>query len=640
MDARELLHRTLEQAQIQTLRSREKSLRQSDYQRAEFGFCQGATEQLPTLEWSPLSIDQQALLNGRWPALGFPWQWQTDSNCWHQAPDSGATWPDTFFATINYRPGNPTGDVRVAWEPSRLQQLVSLARLVVEQTDPNLRSRCVAQFSAIFKSWVAQNPPYRGIHYLSAMECALRLIALCHAFDLIRPYFEPDDCLWHSLLGVVDSHARLIIKRLSLHSSAGNHTIAEAAGMVYAGELFPEFESALSWYETGLALLTREADRQILADGGGLEQAFWYHLFVVDLCGLAVRLLQFRNQEVPVKLSQALARGRKFITAVSTSPADLPAIGDRDDGYALSADLRISWSDADANRPDYLGHPDQPDTPAETAAAKLSQFLSSGYSLIEQNEASLPAVKILLDHGPLGMPPSAGHGHADGLSICLWVDQTPLLIDSGTFTYANPGSDHPDWRSYFRSTAAHNTVTLENLDQARQQGNFLWSQIFNLELIQTTANQDYVALLARHDGYQSLATTHWRGVFVHRQGHIRIWDYLQGDGDHLASLHWHLGQQPVRRAGGWQFTVNQHPLEMTIHGGDPQLQMTEDNAPLGWISPRYGAKTPGCLLRSEQSGPLPLQWTTVIGNRSAPITDDPPSTYQSVIKQWQTIISA
>src|SRR5262249_62005662 len=79
---------------------------------------------------------------------------------------------------------------------------------------------------------------------------------------------------------------------------------------------------------------------------------------------------------------------------------------------------------------------------------------------------------VVIDHGPLGMAPGYGHGHADALSLSACVRGEGLLIDPGTYGY-NLGEK---WRRYFRSTRAHNTVTVDGLDQALQVGTFLWSR--------------------------------------------------------------------------------------------------------------------------------------------------------------------
>ena len=65
----------------------------------------------------------------------------------------------------------------------------------------------------------------------------------------------------------------------------------------------------------------------------------------------------------------------------------------------------------------------------------------------------------LLDCGPIG---DGGHGHYDQLSVELYAAGRALVVDPGRYTYdATDGS----WRRRFKGTAAHNTVTVDDLDQ-------------------------------------------------------------------------------------------------------------------------------------------------------------------------------
>ena len=342
MGAREALHRIAEQLDLYYMRVSQgfRDKKRKHYVSAHFIFCT-EKQQLPTLSWDRDHNNAIAseLLDGHWPALGYLWQGTKDSD-WHQAPDTRRQWPNDFFGLIPYRAGNPYGDIRVSWEPSRLQQLPSLALLA---ENPRDRHAAVAQFEQVLLSWVSANPPYRGIHYVSAMECALRVISVCHAADMIRPHLASPDKVWPAVIGLVDSHACLIVRRLSLYSSAGNHTLAECVGLIYAGLLFPELPGAKRWYEVGLGLLESEAERQFLPDGGGVEQAFGYHLLITDLCGLAVLLLDSKGCPSE-KLNSIVATAKAFLAELFSQDWRLPAIGDNDGGYALSPYLRISHS--------------------------------------------------------------------------------------------------------------------------------------------------------------------------------------------------------------------------------------------------------------------------------------------------------
>ncbi len=589
MEPRELAHRVAEQGRLALLRVRYAAGIgwPAPGPVAGYRFCVAREPCLPALDWDRGGLDTVAddLLQGRTPALGFPWQWSAEPGLWHRAPDTGATWPRRFFAAVPVREGNPYGDARVVWEPARLQWLVGLG-LLAGAGDGATARRAGALLEDALGSWLADNPPLCGVHYVSAMECALRLIAVCHALDLARGRLSRPDESWSAALRLTASHAAFVERRLSLHSSTGNHTIAEAAGLVYAGVLFPELSQAGRWRRTGLAVLAREAGRQILADGGGLEQAFCYTLFLTDLCGLVAALLRHHGETPPAEVAAAFERGRQFLASLVGGYGKLPAIGDGDDGHALSPFLRLAL-----------------ERPAQLPDASITTFPVAGYSLLRFGGEA--GQTLLFDHGPLGMPPLFGHGHADALSLVLQQGGRELLTDPGTYTY----SGAPSWRRYFRSTAAHNTVSVDGEDQAVQQTAFMWSAPYHCELVRAEQSAGVLRILARHDGYRRLGgIIHWRGVALHRPGWLLVWDFLEGRGRHHLRLHWQVAVAVDRADRGFRL-AGAHMLE--IEGGETIdcLAGSEDR-PGGWRSVRYGCKEAINTLVASRAGNLPHEFVT------------------------------
>lgn len=575
-----------------------------------FAFCRAMTPQLPDLPWAPVP-EADRTLEGEGPSLGWRWAWRPDDAVWHEAPDTGRNWPRRFYAEIPHRQGNPYGDVRVAWEPSRLQHLVTLA-LLARQGTAGTRTSAVTMLEAQLQSWVRANPPLTGIHYISAMECALRILAVCHAVDLVRDRVPIGRRTWQAVLELVSGHARMIVRRLSRRSSLGNHTLAEAAGLVYAGALFPEVEEADGWLAEGRALLEEESGRQILEDGGGIEQAFWYLLFIADLIGLAANLLDHRGLPVSSSVREAHRRASSFLADFAADPAGLPAIGDADHGHALSPYLRLSFRGGRRWKPG------------------LTTYAQSGYSAIRGEEPADP--ELVFDHGPLGMAPSFGHGHADALAVFLRIGRQTVLVDPGTGCY----TADPVWRAYFRSTRAHNTVTADGLDQAVQETAFLWSRPYRAELVRREEFSDgTVQLLARHDGYRSrLGITHWRGILHRPDGYWLVWDRLQGEGVHEAELHWHLGVEPLMDAGCCYLRVAGRTLGLSVDGGIGTLHRGETDPPAGWRSPRYGVKEPITTLRVRARGSLPLEFRTQLWLAGGPAPAERVDEDVSLFRRW------
>ena len=619
MGWREALHRVVEQAGLYHLRFTQsgRDNNRACYQPAKFVFCDQKKQQLPELAWDrpTNNANAQQLLAGHWPALGFAWQLKNDQD-WHCAPDTNRQWPDVFFGAINYRAGNPHGDIRVAWEPSRLQQLPSLALLA---QDPEHRQAAVAQFELTLLSWLAANPPYRGIHYVSAMECALRILSVCHAVDMIRPHLISPEKIWPAVIGLVDSHASLIVRRLSLHSSAGNHTLAECVGLIYAGLLFAELPGAKRWYQTGITLLESEAERQFLADGGGVEQAFGYHLLITDLCNLATLLLDSKGCS-STKLSAIVAKAKTFLGSLFSEDWRLPNVGDNDGGYALSPFLRISHQRFNDDG--------------------IHLHRESGYSIIKAAEKQR---LLVFDHGSLGMAPSYGHGHSDALAL-FWREQgEDLLVDAGTYTYTGDLL----WREYFRGVSAHNTVSVDGLDQAVQQSAFMWSQPFSGRLHEVPASIDgYQVLLASHNGYERVGVRHYRAIILNASGGVLVWDTLISLGQPSAlnrtlSLWWQLGGE-VTRVANDSFQVQgktaKAQLCLTLQGGEVALHEGDEQGPSGWYSGTYGKKSPITTLEARYNGNFPHEFYTYIAPGSDNIDTDEMSAFNKIINKIRPLI--
>jgi hypothetical protein len=614
MGLREIFHRVYELFIVWQLRRQQKNNSEKrTYASAQFDFCKNKQARLPLLEWDQASAiaNVAALLGGKWQALGFDWHWNTAINSWNKSPDTLRDWPSVFFGDINYREGNPYGDIRVAWEPSRLQQLVSLALLASED---DLRDEVVRLFEQQLLDWVEKNPPYIGIHYVSVMECALRILSVCHAADLMRPYLKSSTPVWQSILGVVESHADLIVNRLSLYSSAGNHTIAECVGLIYAGLLFPEFKQAKKWQGTGVQLLQKEAARQFYPDGGGVEQAINYHLMITDLCGLAVELMQ--SKQIPcTELKAIVIKARLFLADFFDENWQLPSIGDSDGGFALSPYLRLSHIKPPLQEP-------------------LKTYSDSGYSIVRQNDWA-----IIFDHGELGMQPSYGHGHSDALSVVLRKARHWFLLDAGTFTYTGD----PVLRKYFRGVAAHNTISIDGLDQARQRSSFMWTQPYKATLEHANIDKGEIVLLGSHAGYMEQAgVRHWRGLII-RGETLLVWDCLTGSGEHTCRLTWNLGGDVQEESGGiYRLSHNEEQCLICIDSfQNSELFKGSENPPAGWYSPLYGQKVPITTINAVHSGLLPHEFFSLIkfgdSNKASEINWDD---YEQVVENFRRLIYA
>jgi uncharacterized heparinase superfamily protein len=144
--------------------------------------------------------------------------------------------------------------------------------------------------------------------------------------------------------------------------------------------------------------------------------------------------------------------------------------------------------------------------------------------------------QVLADVGlpcPRELP---AHAHADTLSCVVHVGAEPLIIDTGTSTYA-PGAA----RDRERSTAAHNTVEVDRRDSTEVWGAFRAGRRARVLGVSAHADADAITVEATHDGYRHLPgrPEHQRRWSVCAD-ELRIDDTVTGRGRHHVAVRWHL----------------------------------------------------------------------------------------------------
>jgi hypothetical protein len=240
-------------------------------------------------------------------------------------------------------------------------------------------------------------------------------------------------------------------------------------------------------------------------------------------------------------------------------------------------------------------------------------FPKGGYFVLGDQYGTPAEVSAVFDAGPLGYLSIAAHGHADCLSFTLSLAGEQVLIDPGTYCY------HSDleWRNYFRSTAAHNTLRIDGRDQSEMGGPFMW-----LHRAQPTVESWDLAgprphIRARHDGYERLTDPlhHTRELLIDLETScIDVMDSLSCRGSHVAERFWHFaeGCTVERLADGVAIRARGLRVTLQCHDGAAVSILQGSYAPrAGWVSRRFGklAPTTTVVFRRPVSGPTELRTT-------------------------------
>ncbi|MFN7018136.1 MAG: alginate lyase family protein [Fimbriimonadales bacterium] len=552
---------------------------------------------LPSAERTRAVQEADALLRGEWMLFGYPVRLD-DPPIWRRNYLLGKDWMDAPAKAIDYRRIDVAGGVKYVWELSRGQPILRLASAYALTGETRYAETC----RRWLMDWIERNPRGEGIHWTSALEHAIRVMAWSYALALTHDTWSEADAL--KILGALVQHGEFIERHLSLGSSANNHLIGEAAALAFLGSLLPESVLARRWRKRGYEILHREALRQFYPDGVNAEQAFGYLPFVWEFY-----LHAYRLQPMPDAVAARLQRSIEFVRNVMDASGYVPQVGDEDDGtvvplwsaaadryrvvgralaYTLGCEPPPVLNDADDALCWWL-FGDAPKVGARLAESRL--YPDGGYAVLHSERWH-----VLFDAGSLGLGSLAAHGHADALSLWASLDDKPLLIDTGTYAY----HEDPEWRDHFRSTPAHNTLSLDRRNQSEIQGPFLWGRKAQAEFTLCDLKQRLVE--GRTDAY----APDWllRRVQV-RDDSVIVRDRIVHDAAQSAQWYWHFHPDwrvETVEKGVWRITDGERICTMRLSGLSEyaaRLYSGDEATQHGWYSPQFGHKIPCTTLTVE-----------------------------------------
>lgn len=565
---------------------------------------------------------------------------------WHADPVSGRQWPRVYHADVPVHEGDVGfGDVKYVWELNRHQFLVDLAR--VHFLDES--GRDAAEARVLVLDWLDQCPYGTGVPWACALEPAFRAVSWLWTYHLCLddPALDADaHARW--LAGFYD-HGRFLHDHLELYSSPYNHLIGEAAALYMLGVLFPEFTESARWRARGRSVLESRLGHQFYLDGGSVEQSTFYHHATLGYYLLAVLLGRANGEEFAPSVLAAIEKGIEFSMSLMQPDGRIPRIGGADDGKPLRMEHLPLWDfrpyqaigavmfdRADFKYAAGRFHEDalwvlgpeglerftalDANAPVPVATA----FTGSGYFVFRSGWTS-DSDYVCFDCGEQARGlrrdsvPSAAHGHADCLSVTVWLGGRPFLVDPGFYCY----NGDPEWEVHFRKTIAHNTVRIDGRDQAQHVAKMAWSRTFSPTLEGWHSGDAGSFATGSHDGYSRTpggGVRHRRTVWLRPGGYVVIADELEGHGTHLAEWTWQFapGEAVLKDAGGVAFEqwaevawTASHTMAADLAEGGPRPDE-------GWIAPSLGIRVPAPRLRLRgEFGTGRLVLLTVLAPRSA-----------------------
>jgi hypothetical protein len=420
-----------------------------------------------------------ALLGHGPVSVGNPPRWQVEALSGKQAPR-------LHWSRIDHLDTATVGDHKVLWELNRQQYLLAPAlRWLLER-----EARSFDLIASHLESWLADNPPRRGVNWVSSLELALRAITWCWLLWLLR------EAPWNQglrarLAASLEAHGRQIERYLSTYYSPNTHLTGEALGLFYLGTVLRDSRHAHRWRARGAAILESAIGRQVHPDGVYFEQASQYQRYTAEIYLHYLLLAQATGWSVSDTTREGLGRLFTVLRSVVSGRGFMPLLGDDDGGLLLPLDQRppddlraLLLAGAVAlDRPELVAPGEAPATYAywlcgiERTERLLTShaaqppwldvyFANGGLAVLRDGWDALAAVGVI-DAGPHGAL-SCGHSHADALALTIALGTTELFIDRGTLTYTGAQRDE------FRSTASHNTLEIDGASSVTPGAAFKW----------------------------------------------------------------------------------------------------------------------------------------------------------------------
>jgi Heparinase II/III-like protein len=240
-------------------------------------------------------------------------------------------------------------------------------------------------------------------------------------------------------------------------------------------------------------------------------------------------------------------------------------------------------------------------------------FRDGGY-FVQHSGWEQGGTHLIFDCGGLGLP-SGGHGHADTLSFTVFSGGREFLIDAGTSVY----NCAPEWREYFRSTHAHNTVLVDGASQSQSSGTFSWKRKAKTRLLHQFSLPEIDYVEAAHDGYGHGAhgVIHRRRLLYVRPNYWIVLDDLRGSGKHDFDFLYHFASDAHLTVFGEEkrgeidcrARIGEANLQLLLYasgGVRAEVECGQRRPLQGWSSERYGERHPSPLLCASMRAATPV----------------------------------
>ncbi len=329
---------------------------------------------------------------------------------------------------------------------NRLYFLPSFARMYYLTKDKSY----VKDMMAFLNEWIEANPRIPGSERKSFnwrdMQVAWRSIHLSWCYYLTYDALSATDR--QTIESIQRDHSEALLSWFAKQPlNDFNHQSHGAVAMLYLSTLFRDINNT-ELLDNSMRILKHHMETAHYPDGGNIEQMFGYFPFQTSIFRDMYLLCKANKIEYPPNLVTFIMKLAGYISDFAQPDATMPPLND---SYAVNVIPSIDILNTIFNKSFPYRSSESayyPDTQAAVMRSGNRENGNEWYILLN------PARRI------------GSHAHAGRLGVYLWYGGNPVLIEAGCCNY-----DKPIKNQWYRTSKAHNTVLIDNLQDAESSSN-------------------------------------------------------------------------------------------------------------------------------------------------------------------------
>jgi hypothetical protein len=510
---------------------------------------------------------------------------------------------------------------RIDWEPAGLSEAWRLGLNALDDVVPlgvaaalapsvDVRRRWYDVALALVREWISGAGVGDGVAWrLPAL--ARRVPNLLYTHTLFSAELRADPPQRRALLDSLYAQTTALAAMVPTQPP-DHHLIAAGRALFMAGRFFDGME-ARTWLDAGANLLWAQLREQVHEDGGHRGRNPVVHANVLADYLEIVALLLAANDDVPLWARKRVKAMADFLARILHPDGEIPLFHGAAVGVARPARELLATAAIVLHEPELAPPGDLPGVwpllvvgdagrrthahlPRRTAGAEPRALRRTGFYVMPGE----PGDVLLLDGA--SAPPD---GDQSTFGYELSVGGARIIVDAGV------GSEEPGaWASYFRSTRAHNVVSIA---KAEQRKNGRAPQVTDVHWV---VRDGLLYFSGAHDGFAHLALdlrlTHRRRLFALPGRFWLVCDEILGSGlwELESYLHFHpaVMLSAVHREHQAFVAARGDATVQIVPAGAREFRLergVETPEPQGWYAARHGDRQPAPVLSMLATARLP-----------------------------------